>query len=130
MVTKAWLVDGRIMRNRKTFGSRHFSKTKAQAERKADQLRTLRRNEGASALSLSAADRIDAEAALSLLAPHHRSLRKAAEFFVKPETGLMKGHVEAPIRQVCYIAADQKACATSGFAMSLCAPEVPPPSQM
>jgi integrase len=57
--------------------------TKAQAETKADQLRTLRRNEGASALSLSAADRIDAEAALSLLAPHHRSLREAAEFFVK-----------------------------------------------
>ena len=66
-----------------TFGVRHFLKTKAQAETKADQLRTLRRNEGASALSLSAADRIDAEAALSLLAPHHRSLREAAEFFVK-----------------------------------------------
>jgi hypothetical protein len=53
--TKTWVVDGRIMRNGKTFGSRHFFKTKAQAKTKADQLRTLRRNEGASALS--AADR-------------------------------------------------------------------------
>jgi hypothetical protein len=43
------VVDARIMRNRKIFGARHFFKTKAQAETKADQLRTLRRNEGASA---------------------------------------------------------------------------------
>jgi hypothetical protein len=48
--TKAWLVDGRIMRNRKTFGTRYFFRMKAQAETKADQLRTLRRSEGASAL--------------------------------------------------------------------------------
>jgi hypothetical protein len=81
--TKAWVVDGRIMRNRKVFGSRYFFKTKAQADTKADQLRTQRKNEGVSALSLSAADRIDAEAAPSLLAPHRRSLREAAEFFIK-----------------------------------------------
>ena len=67
----------------KVFGSRYFFKTKAHAETKADQLRTLRRNEGASALSLSAADRIDAEFALSLLAPHQRRLGEAAEFFIK-----------------------------------------------
>jgi hypothetical protein len=71
------------MRDGKTLGERLFFRTKAQAKTKADQLRTLRRNEGAAALSLSAADRIDAEVALSLLAPHHRSLREAAEFFVK-----------------------------------------------
>jgi hypothetical protein len=52
------------MRNRKVFGSRYFFRRKAQAETKAGQLRTQRKNEGASAC-LSAADRLDAESALS-----------------------------------------------------------------
>jgi hypothetical protein len=71
------------MRDGKILGERRFFRTKAQAETEADQLRALRRDAGASALSLSAADRIDAEAALSLLTPHHRTLREAAEFFIK-----------------------------------------------
>jgi hypothetical protein len=41
------------MRSGKILGERRFFRTKAQAETKADQLRALRRDEGASALSLS-----------------------------------------------------------------------------
>jgi integrase len=77
--TKAWLVDARIDGK----GERFFFKAKGEADTKADQLRIQRRNEGTSALTMPAADRIDAESALAILAPHGRTLREAAEFFVR-----------------------------------------------
>jgi integrase len=77
--TRAWLVDARI----EGVGERFFFQSKGEADTKADQLRAQRKNEGTSALTMPAADRIDAEKALAILAPHGRTLREAAEFFVK-----------------------------------------------
>lgn len=58
-------------------------KTKAEADGKADLLRIQRRNEGEAAFLFSAADRIDAQAALDLLKPHGATLRQAASFYVR-----------------------------------------------
>jgi integrase/recombinase XerD len=58
-------------------------KTKAEAEGKAELLRAQRRNEGESAFLFSAADRIDAQAALESLKPHKVTLQQAATFYLK-----------------------------------------------
>jgi integrase/recombinase XerD len=58
-------------------------KTKAEADGKADLLRIQRKNEGQAAFLFSAADRIDAQAALDLLKPHGATLRQAASFYVR-----------------------------------------------
>jgi len=58
-------------------------KTKAEADGKADLLKIQRKNEGEAAFLFSAADRIDAQAALDLLKPHGASLRQAASFYVR-----------------------------------------------
>jgi integrase/recombinase XerD len=58
-------------------------KTKAEANGKAELLRTQRLNEGNSILDFSAADRVDAQAALELLRPHGASLRDAAAFYLR-----------------------------------------------
>jgi site-specific recombinase XerD len=58
-------------------------KTKAEAEGKAELLRVQRKNEGTSVLDFTAADRIDAQAALKLLGPHGMTLRDAANFCLR-----------------------------------------------
>jgi hypothetical protein len=58
-------------------------KTKAEADGKADLLRNQRFNEGRAILDFSAADRIDAQAALQLLRPHGATLRDAANFYLR-----------------------------------------------
>ena len=58
-------------------------KTKAEAYGKVDLLRIQRRNEGEAAFLFSAADRIDAQAALDLLKPHGATLRQAADFYLR-----------------------------------------------
>ena len=70
-------------RDRKDGGERRTFAEKSEAETFAKQQRIRRRNEGSSAFALKAADRIDAERALQLLKPHGRTLREAADFFVK-----------------------------------------------
>jgi integrase len=58
-------------------------KTKPEADGKAELLRNQRFNEGRAALDLSAADRIDAQAALERLRPHGATLRQAADFYLR-----------------------------------------------
>ena len=58
-------------------------KTKREAEGKAELLRHQRFNEGRAILDFSAADRIDAQAALELLRPHGATLRQAADFYLR-----------------------------------------------
>jgi hypothetical protein len=58
-------------------------KTKAEADGKADLLRNQRLNEGRAILDFSAADRIDAQAALELLRPHGATLRDTATFYLR-----------------------------------------------
>jgi site-specific recombinase XerD len=57
--------------------------TKAEADGKAELLRNQRFNEGRAILDFSAADRIDAQAALELLRPHGATLRDAANFYLR-----------------------------------------------
>jgi hypothetical protein len=74
----SWMVDcGGKERLRFSF------KTEAEANGKAELLRIQRRNEGDAAFLFSAADRIDAQAALELLRPHGASLRDAAAFYLR-----------------------------------------------
>jgi site-specific recombinase XerD len=58
-------------------------KTKTEASGKAELLRIQRKNEGNAILDFSAAERIDAQAALELLRPHGATLREAAQFYVR-----------------------------------------------
>jgi site-specific recombinase XerD len=58
-------------------------KTKPEAEGKAEVLRNQRFNEGRAILDFSAADRIEAQAALELLRPHGATLRDAANFYLR-----------------------------------------------
>ena len=80
---KAWLVDGRVMQDGKATGERFFFKTKTEADTKASQLRTTRKNEGASSVGITSATRGDAEAALAILAPRGKTLKEAAEFYTR-----------------------------------------------
>lgn len=77
--TLGWQVDART----KDGGERRTFPTKTEAETFAHLQRVKRQNEGDSAFALPAADRIDAETALGILKPHGRTLREAAEFFLK-----------------------------------------------
>jgi len=74
-----WIVDART----KDGGERRTFGTKDEADTFAQQQKAKRGNEGASAFALAATDRVDAEKALEVLRPHGRTLREAAEFFVK-----------------------------------------------
>ena len=58
-------------------------KTKPEAEGKAEVLRNQRFNEGRAILDFSAADRIEAQAALELLRPHGATLRDSANFYLR-----------------------------------------------
>ena len=58
-------------------------KTKPEAEGKAELLRNQRFQEGRAILDFSAADRIDAQAALELLRPHGATLRQSALFYLR-----------------------------------------------
>ena len=58
-------------------------KTKPEADGKAELLRNQRLNEGRAALDFSAADRVDAQAALERLRPHGATLRQAADFYLR-----------------------------------------------
>jgi integrase len=58
-------------------------KTKPEADGKAELLRNQRLNEGRAALDFSAADRIDAQAALERLRPHGATLHQAADFYLR-----------------------------------------------
>jgi site-specific recombinase XerD len=74
----SWRVDcGGKPRLRFTF------KTKADADGKAELMRNQRFNEGRAILDFTAADRIDAQAALDLLRPHGATLREAAQFYLR-----------------------------------------------
>jgi integrase/recombinase XerD len=64
-------------------GERLTLKTKAEAVTAAEQARVKRQNEGQSAFAMAPADRADAEAALTMLRPHGRTLREAAAFMLK-----------------------------------------------
>lgn len=75
----AWIVDTRT----KDGGERKSFATKIKAETYALQQRIKRHNEGAMAFSMEPTDRIDAEKALALVKPLGKTLREAAEFFVK-----------------------------------------------
>ncbi|MEP6672681.1 MAG: tyrosine-type recombinase/integrase [Chthoniobacter sp.] len=74
----AWMVDCGMVNGKRT---RYIFASKQAADTKGQQLRVQRVNEGKSALSISAPDRIDAEAALAILKPLGKTLREAAEFF-------------------------------------------------
>jgi integrase len=76
---QAWKVDART----KDGGQRRFFETRDLAEAWAEQQRIQRKNEGASAFKFRAADRIDAEAAMKMIAPYHISLRECANFYVR-----------------------------------------------
>jgi integrase len=58
-------------------------KTKPEAEGKAELLRNQRFQEGRAILDFSAAERIDAQAALERLRPHGATLRQAADFYLR-----------------------------------------------
>jgi integrase len=73
------MVDART----KSGGARKHFPTKIEAESFAAKQRIKRGNEGNSAFAMPSADRNDAEAALELLKPHGRTLREAADFFLK-----------------------------------------------
>jgi len=75
----AWTVDART----KDGGERKAFATKIEAETYALQQRIKRNNEGSMAFAMEPADRIDAENALALVKPMGKTLREAAEFFVK-----------------------------------------------
>jgi integrase len=61
---------------------RFFYPLKREAEAKAELERVRRANEGKGIYSLSAAQRVDAEQALALLGPHHKTLVEAAQFLI------------------------------------------------
>ena len=63
---QAWKVDART----KDGGQRRFFTTKGEAAAWAEQQRIERKNEGDSAFKFSAGSRIDATAAMELLAPY------------------------------------------------------------
>ena len=95
----AWLVDTRT----KDGGERKSFATKTDAETYALQQRIKRSNEGAMAFAMDPTDRIDAEGALALVKPLGKTLREAAEFFVKhqqvvKETRTVKKLVEELIK--------------------------------
>lgn len=73
----AWSVDART----KNGGERKAFATKVEAESFAQAQRIKRQNEGIQSIVLTAAERVDADAALQILRPLNRSLREAAEFF-------------------------------------------------
>lgn len=75
----AWQVDART----KDGGERKTFDTRLEAETFAQQQRTKRTNEGLVGFALTGEDRIDAEAALSIVKAHGRTLREAADFFVR-----------------------------------------------
>ena len=73
------MVDGRINGR----GERKFFATKNEATGWAEAQRIKRANEGLSAFTFSAGSRIDATAAMALLAPYGISLRECASFYVR-----------------------------------------------
>jgi integrase len=75
----AVLVDARIAGK----GRRRFFSTEKTAETWAQSQRIKRKNEGDSAFKFHATDRIDAEAALKMIAPYRISLRECADFYVR-----------------------------------------------
>jgi integrase/recombinase XerD len=76
---RAWLVDARISGK----GERYFFKSKAEAETKADHLRTTRANEGTTGLAIPDRLRVDALECAKLLEPFGASLREAVQYFIK-----------------------------------------------
>jgi len=76
---QAWKVDART----KDGGQRKFFATRDLAETWAEQQRIERKNDGAAAFKFRAADRIDAEAAMKMIAPYQISLRECANFYVR-----------------------------------------------
>jgi hypothetical protein len=76
---QAWKVDART----KGGGQRRFFQTKDEAVGWAEQQRIKRKNEGSSAFEFSADLRIDAVAAMELIAPFGISLRECADFYVR-----------------------------------------------
>ena len=75
----AVLVDARIAGK----GQRRFFSSEKTAEAWAQVQRARRKSEGDSAFRFRATDRIDAEAALKLIAPYKISLRECADFYVR-----------------------------------------------
>ncbi len=73
----AVLVDARIAGK----GQRLFFSSEKTAEAWAQVQRARRKSEGDSAFRFRATDRIDAEAALKLIAPYKISLRECADFY-------------------------------------------------
>jgi integrase len=76
---QAWRVDART----KDGGQRKFFETRDLAEAWAEQRRIERKNDGDSAFKFPAAARIDAAAAMKLIAPYRISLRECANFYVR-----------------------------------------------
>ena len=76
---QAWKVDART----KDGGQRKFFETKDEAVGWAEKQRIKRKNEGDAAFGLSAESRIDATAAMELLASYGVSLRECAAFYVR-----------------------------------------------
>lgn len=76
--TKAWMVDARM--NGK--GKRHFFKSRPEADTKADQLKTARRNEGQAAFSIPEHLRIEAGRCAELLKPFGKTITEAVEFYL------------------------------------------------
>jgi hypothetical protein len=64
-------------------GERKYFATKAEAEGEQQRQRIKRTNEGNSAFQFPADKRIDATAAMELLAPYGVSLRECASFYVR-----------------------------------------------
>jgi integrase len=86
---KGWVVDGRI-RGR---GERHFYKTRAEAETKAEQLRLTRKNQGTAGLALPERARVEAAECIKRLETVGATLTEAVEFFIRharPEAGAGK----------------------------------------
>ena len=77
--TVSWMVDCGMVEGKRV---RYFFKEKAEAETKADQLRTERRNVGLAAFSLSDAQRAEAADCLEQLRPFGKSLKDAVNHYL------------------------------------------------
>lgn len=77
--TLAWLVDARIAGK----GERYFLKTKIEADTKAEQLRTARKNNGSSALAMPDKLRVEAMECGQRLAEVGATLTEAADYFIR-----------------------------------------------
>ncbi len=77
--TVSWMVDCGMVDGKRV---RYFFKEKAEAETKAEQLRTERRNTGLAAFSLSNAQRAEAADCLEQLRPFGKSLKDAVAYYL------------------------------------------------